>query len=363
MRVLVLIEATSVTGPAKNLLEFARLSRPMGVEVTLAAIMRGPGSNSLLEAARATHLPVEIIREQHVFDRSILPALRAAASRAAPDLIESHAVKSHFLARWSGLARRTPWIAFHHGYTRPAARVALYNQLDRWSLRAARKVITVNVPFRDELVRRGVPAGRIEIVHNAIAPDWGREADPYPAGLPETGLPIILSIGRLSREKDHLTLLHAMKGLDAHLVIAGEGPERAALESAIRRLCLCERVTLAGHQDSVAPYYRAAQAVVISSRSEGSPNVLLEAMASGVPVVATRVGGIPEHVEDGQSALLIEPGDPAAMHTAIARLIGPDGALAQRLAGRGGQLVRERFSPESRVRRLMEIYESARADR
>jgi glycosyltransferase involved in cell wall biosynthesis len=80
-------------------------------------------------------------------------------------------------------------------------------------------------------------------------------------------------------------------------------------------------------------------------------------------VVATRVGGIPEHVEDGQSALLIEPGDPAAMHTAIARLIGPDGALAQRLAGRGGQLVRERFSPESRVRRLMEIYESARADR
>jgi glycosyltransferase involved in cell wall biosynthesis len=195
-------------------------------------------------------------------------------------------------------------------------------------------VITVSEAFRDELARKGLPRERIEVVHNAIAADWGARSDSArlrsSLGIPPD-LPVILSVGRLSKEKDHLTLLRAVRRFPRdrafHIVIVGEGPERSAIESAVERFELKGRVTLAGHLASAAPYFGMAQLVVISSRSEGSPNVLLEAMASGVPVVTTRVGGIPEHIEAGRSALAVDPGDAAGMGAAIEQLIGQDRAL------------------------------------
>src|SRR5205823_11585403 len=114
-------------------------------------------------------------------------------------------------------------------------------------------------------------------------------------------------VGRLSREKDHIALLEAVDLLRArlgpavapHLVIVGEGPERSRIEDKIRRLNLGSTVTLTGQRDSAEPYYGIADVAVLSSRSEGSPNALLEAMAAGVPAVATRVGGVPEIVTHG----------------------------------------------------------------
>ncbi len=111
----------------------------------------------------------------------------------------------------------------------------------------------------------------------------------------------MLIVGRLSKEKDHLTLIRALSRLqsriDPHLLIVGEGPNRSSIEQEIARLGLAEQVTLTGHQPSAEPYYRIADLAVLSSLSEGSPNALLEAMAAGVPAVATAVGGIPEIVQ------------------------------------------------------------------
>src|ERR1019366_8355852 len=113
------------------------------------------------------------------------------------------------------------------------------NQLDRWSLRAAGKVLTVSVPFRDELVTHGVRRERIEIIHNAIRPDWGsRGAADTVALRTSLGIPagrnVVLIVGRLSKEKDHITLIRALSRLQArigpHLVIVGEGPNRSSIE-------------------------------------------------------------------------------------------------------------------------------------
>jgi glycosyltransferase involved in cell wall biosynthesis len=368
MRLFAVIEAESISGPAKNLLEFARLARPNGIDVSIAAFTRGPARNAFIDAARDSALRVHVLSERRAFDLAVIDELRNAAKQAAPDLIQTHAVKSHFLVRWSELAKTARWIAFHHGYTRTAPRVALYNQLDRWSLRAARRVVTVSIPFREELVARGVRRQRIEIVHNAIPADWGLAARAEAIELrSRLGIPpgarVLLSVGRLSREKDHFTLLKALRLLptttSVHLLIVGDGPERGRIENAVGELGLGKAVTLTGHQPTAAPYYGIAAVAVLSSRSEGSPNALLEALASRVPAVATRVGGIPEHVQHGESALLVEPGDAAAMASAIAKLTGPDRGLSTRLAERGRALVRDRFSPEARMRRLVEIYASA----
>ncbi|MBZ5676730.1 MAG: glycosyltransferase [Acidobacteriia bacterium] len=366
LRLLAVIEASSITGPAKNLIEFARLARQADVETTIATFTRGSPANLFVDTAREARLPVEVIQESGLYDRSVIRNLRQMVERLRPDIIQTHAVKSHFLARCASLPSKALWVAFHHGYTWPALRARLYNQLDRWSLRAARKVLTVSQPFREELIARGVKPENIEIVHNAIPPDWGRRfQQPAPSRALRAKLGIgedrnvILIVGRLSREKDHLTLLEAVARLPPelhpHLIIVGEGPERWRIEERIRGLNLTNSVTLTGQQESAEPYYGIARIAVLSSLSEGSPNALLEAMAAGVPVVATRVGGIPEIVTHGESALLVEPSDIRAMKDSLVALL-QDPGMAHGLVEHAQVQVLKNHSPEARTSKLVDIY-------
>jgi glycosyltransferase involved in cell wall biosynthesis len=295
----------------------------------------------------------------------VMAKLAALASEWAPDILQTHAVKSHFLVRRAGLDRVYPWVAFHHGYTWPNLRARAYNQLDRWSLRAARKVVTVSRPFQDELARNGVAPERIAIVHNAINREWGTRAGMVlrsGLGIPQERK-VILIVGRLSREKDHLTLLQAVDrirrdgGIAPHLLMVGEGPERKRIEDRVHALDLAPYVTMTGQVPSAEPYYAIADVAVLSSRSEGSPNALLEAMAARVPVVATAVGGIPEMVANEDSALLVGTSDCAGMAAAITALLtNPE--LARRLTGQARELVETQYVPESRARTLGALYRS-----
>ncbi len=368
LRLLAVIEAYEITGPAKNLLDFARLARAENIETTLATFIRGKITNLFIETVRTEGIPIGMVPERRAFDPAVPRALAELVRSLNPHVIQTHAVKSHFLARLARLPDCAPWVAFHHGYTWPTWRARTYNQLDRWSLRAARKVLTVSLPFRNELIARGVAPDRIEIVHNAIRQDWGtRPGDSGTAANLRAklriadGYRVLLIVGRLSLEKDHPTLLKAVAALrprwKLHLVIVGEGPERPRIEDEISRLGLSGVVTLTGHQPSAEPYYGIADVAVLSSRTEGSPNALLEAMAAGVPVVATRVGGIPEIATHEENALLVEASDARQMAAAIATLM-ENTNLAAQLSARARQVVGQRFTPEARVSRLAGIYRS-----
>jgi glycosyltransferase involved in cell wall biosynthesis len=368
LRLLAVVEAYSITGPAKNLLEFAQRATRQNVFTTIVTFTRSGSDNQFTQSVHDAGIALETIAERGPFDPEILRSLRALALRIRPDVIQTHAVKSHFLARSAGLAGNAPWVAFHHGYTWPTLKARAYNQLDRWSLRSANKVLTVSAPFRDQLTAIGVRRERIGIVHNAIPAEWGASACAPAASAAlraRTGIApdrkVVLIVGRLSREKDHLTLLEAVNRLRAtivpHLVIVGDGPERPRIEERIRQLGLGEYVTLTGHQSSAEPWYGIADVAVLSSLTEGSPNALLEAMATHVPVVATAVGGVPEIVTHEESALLIQPGDPESISAAIARLL-TEPELAARLTKRCHELILERHEPEARTRQLVSIYRS-----
>ena len=369
VRLLAVIEASTITGPAKNLLQFAELARAHGsVEVHAAVFQRPEAPTLFLETARRLSIPVHVIPEKGRFDSTVLPALAGLVRELRPDIVQSHAVKSHFVVRKAGIPRLCPWAAFHHGYTTPDLRAQLYNQLDRWSLRAAPQVITVSLPFREELIRKGVAPARIAVVHNAIDPNWGaacRTPEAAAALRAKLGIAasaqVILLVGRFSREKDHLTLLAAVAKLRdggsvaPHLLLVGDGPERGRIENAIGELGLQGAVTLTGQVPTAEPYYGIADVAVLSSLSEGSPNALLEAMAVGVPVIATWVGGIPEIVKDGESALLIAPRDRAGMSRALERVLG-NPELSRQLTSEARRIILSRHTPDARTRRLIEIY-------
>jgi glycosyltransferase involved in cell wall biosynthesis len=372
IRLLAIIEARSITGPAKNLLDFCRVARRIEgrpVETTLVTYQRTgqADTDDFLEAVRTAGVEIEIVRETSAFDRSTVAAIRDIVARRHPDVVQTHAIKSHFLLRLSGLWRATPWVAFHHGYTFDDLKMRAYNLLDRWSLRAPARIVTVSRAFQDQLTRRGVAPARITVLHNAIDPDWlahsgvAREAARQELGIRE-GQPLVLAIGRLSHEKAFDCLLEAFAKLPREnpaaepvLIIVGEGPERSNLERLSGAPGLSGRVRLPGHLRRIAPYYAAADVVAISSITEGSPNVLLEAMAAKVPVVATAVGGIPEIVRDRESALLVAPRDPAALTDALARAIG-EPATAEALAAKSYGLILEQHSPQVRARLLASLY-------
>jgi glycosyltransferase involved in cell wall biosynthesis len=384
VRVLAIVEGTAVSGPAKNILEFCRASRSLDarplIATSVAIFVRadkdaqdpGPGSNQMIDAARAAGLEVHIIPERFPFDPYVIRELGSLVKRLNPDIIQTHHVKSHFLVRLSGLGRLYRWIAFHHGYTSESVRMRLYDRLDKWSLRGPSQIVTVCEPFKRQLISYGVPPSRIVVLHNSISVDWLNERQT------DTDKPtvaqhvsdnrlgnerVVLAVGRLSAEKAFADLIVAMdqlrrlrRDLIVRLLILGDGPERSRAEQLIRDLDLLDRVTLLGHVQDVRPYYQRADVLAISSVTEGSPNVLLEAMAAGVPVVATCVGGIPELVADKQTGLLVAPHDPPAMASAINLLFSnPD--LAKTLAGNALDMIGRRHSPRSRARFLVALYD------
>jgi glycosyltransferase involved in cell wall biosynthesis len=370
-RLLAIIEAQTVTGPAKNLLEFCRFSRDQ-IQTTVATYQRaGRPPEAFLDAAAQSGATVKLIHEQSAGDRNVLPQIRALAAEA--DILQTHAVKSHFLVRWSGLWREKPWVAFHHGYTATDLKMKLYNQLDRWSLRAPRRIVTVSQPFRQQLLAIGVEPERITVLHNAIDPNWfapqqspDREGG---AGSVDNSLlasrssllpPIWIAVGRFSAEKGFPDLIRALALLREQpwtLLLIGDGPDRDALREQASAAGVLDRIQWIGHVKDVRPYYAMADFLVMPSISEGSPNVLLEAMAAQLPVVATRVGGVPEIVTDRETALLVPKATPAELARAMREMMDSP-ALAEKLQSTARQLIETRFSPQQRVATLMEIYRS-----
>jgi glycosyltransferase involved in cell wall biosynthesis len=376
IKLLDIVEATTVNAVAKNAIEFHSSVRPgpeppatIKIQSSLATFERGISSNGtqneFVVAARKAGLKVDVIPESFRYDPRVISTLRELVQDRAPDLILTHHVKSHFLIKLSRLSQQYHWVAFHHGYTATDRKTRAYNYLDRWSLPSADRVITVCQSFAKDLADAGVPAERISVQHNSIRVQPPASPEEVKALKRRFGIAenerVVLAVGRLSQEKGHLDLISAFARLrDAHpdlvakLVIAGDGPERGRLEAAVNALGLSERVIFAGHINNVRVFYAAADLLALPSHSEGSPNVLLEAMAAGVPIVATTVGGVPEIVEDSKSALLVSAGDPEALAAAIARLL-TDKELARRLAADAATAA-ARYTPESYVDSLLAIY-------
>lgn len=379
IRILSIVEATSINAVAKNVLEFHRVAQELAshspgfphIEACVVTFARDRDAASsetdFVRAARTLDLEVEIIPERRRFDFAAISALKRLVAQKNPDVVVTHSIKSHFLLWRTQVWREFPWVAFHHGYTATDLKMRIYNRADRWSLPHASKIVTVCNAFARELAENtGVAVEQIAVQHNSV-----RSAPPPTVadvkalrlrlGL-ANGERMLLTVGRLSREKAHSDLLTAFQHLQkmqpdifSRLIIVGEGPERANLEATARAHGLSERVVFTGQINDVQTYYAAADVFALPSHSEGSPYVVLEAMAANLPIVATNVGGVPEILKDDESALLVPANDPQAMAAAIIRVL-TDSQLAERLTSNSAALILSDYTPEKYAQSLVEIY-------
>ncbi|HEX5502015.1 MAG TPA: glycosyltransferase [Thermomicrobiales bacterium] len=243
----------------------------------------------------------------------------------------------------------------------------LYQHSEDWLTRFADAVVPNSRAGRESLLARGIPDEKIRVIYNGVNPERlqvdpaARAAHRERLGVPAGGQ-VVGILASLTEAKDHATFLRAaalvsVRRPDVRYAIVGGGPVQAELEALAAGLGLADRVVFCGYQRQVASCLAAWDLLVSASRdNEGLSNSILEAMALGVPVVATAIGGTPELVEDGVTGALTAAGDPAALAAAIEAALA-DPAAARARAARARQLVESRFSLERMVADYEGLYE------
>ena len=282
--------------------------------------------------------------------------------RRRVDVLHAHKFGSNVWASIVGTAARTPVVVAHeHSWAAEGGR--LRHALDRHLIaRAADAFVACSREDRRRMIElEGIPPEVTHLIPNGAprsAPPSGHDVRAELGVAPDA--PVVVALGRLTPVKAFDVLVDAAARLRerhpaARVLIVGEGEERAALESRIAGHGLGDAVLLLGHRTDVADVLRACDVAVCCSDSEGMPVSVIEEMEAGLPIVATRVGGLPDLVDDGVHGLLVEPRDPDGLAKAIGDLLA-DPAAARAMGERARQRRESEFDIDVMVRRIEELY-------
>lgn len=366
LQIVYCLDNSGIGGTELNAVRSAERLVGEGHSVEVASLGRHP---DLVERYERAGVPVHVFPVPSLASVAALRQgfrLRRLLRERDPDIFHAHDIYGNlFGVPWARVARVPVVLASRRWWKeelRPGHRIA-----NRVVSRLANAILA-NSPRVAEVARRDV--GRQTQI--AVVPNYVDESaleEPAPEFreefMGELGIPanraVIGCIANLRPVKDHATLLRGVallfkRGHDAHLVLVGEGECRGGLVRLARSLGICERVSFAGHRPHQPNLHHLFEISVLTSTDEAFSNSLLEAMAAGSPVVATRVGGTPDAVVHGETGLLMPPADPDALAGALEQLL-TDVDLARRMGEAGRTRVREMFSPEVALTALTELYD------
>jgi len=345
IRVLHLIATLEVGGVERQLVEFVARSDPSRFDHRILCLTRG---GPLRAEAESRGAGVEVLGKAGRWDARILPRLASRILAHRPDIVHTYLFTANFWGRLAARLTGTRGVISSVRCLDPGEMRGAYLWAERLLWPAADRILGVSSALGDWLRESvGVPAERITVVPNGkdprlYPPDIGRDEVRRELGV-EASHRLVTLVGRLHRQKGQDLLIEAAPAVldavpGARFLLLGEGPWAGEVDRRLHAAGLEKRFLRAHHRDDVARVLAATDLVVLPSRYEGFPNVVVEAMAARRPVVATRVPGTDEAVLDGETGLLVPPGDPQALAAALVRVLRDD-ALAQRLARAG----RERF--------------------
>jgi glycosyltransferase involved in cell wall biosynthesis len=366
IRILDIRDTHEIGGPGKTILETFRTIDRAHFDMHLAVFAGAAsiGETPFVMAAKAAGMPVHLIRGSRPYDPRLVWRLCHLVKELGIDVVHAHEASSDAIGYLASRLGRTRLITTLHGWIGNSPKQRLMIALDRRVVRYFDRVIAVSAQIRDEACAAGVPPERVRLLHNAIVVERYRRTG-------ESGFlakllgrapssPVIASVGRLSAEKGHADLLEALaivsaKGCRMSAVLVGDGPERPRLEQQIRELGLEGWVHMPGYLAHPERILEESDLAVLPSHTEGLPNAALEALIMGVPVLATRVGGTPEVVQDGETGRLVEPHSPPALAAALLEFAA-EPARWKQMAARGRETVESRFNFTTRTRMQEDIY-------
>lgn len=359
MRILQIASHLEIGGIPRHVVTLARELARRGHAVAVAS--GGGALAAELRASAIAHrqVPLHVKSELHPAVAVAVAQLRGIVRRDRIELLHAHTRVAQVAAAVVSRLTGVPYVATCHGFYRRRVGRRLF---PCWGVRT----IAVSEAVRRWLETSGVPAARIATVLNGIdvAPEcWAVSAQEWQRYRQELRLgaePVIGVIGRVAAVKGHRWLLEAFgalaaNGVAAQLLVIGGGPERSVLEREVAAQPWASRVRWTVVADVHVPLSVMDVVVVPSLWEEPFGLVAVEAMAAGRPVVASRVGGLPEIVEDHYTGLLVEPGDRAGLAEGLKRLLA-DPALRTRFGAAGRQRAVERFSDERMAAEVETVY-------
>ena len=360
IRLLLVVDSLDVGGAERHVTDLALALRREGHEVEVACSVAGPLSPRLESAG----VPVRPLVGDLVKRRASVAYarnLRGLLREARPDLMHAHIYASTVAAAVATRGTKVPLVVTEHTEASWQGRRA--RLLNGWVCRRAERVIAVSNAIRRRVIERDrVPPGKITVVPNAVVPAPADASPPDLLGGLRGG-PLVGIVARHQPEKGVQTFLKAaarvaLRFPEARFPIVGDGPLRGELELLAERIGLTDRACFLGFRSDASSVMRSLDVLVVPSRTEGSPLVTLEAMAAGVPVVASAVGGIPDQVRHESEGLLVPPGDPGALSDAIMRLL-EDPGFARGLGEGGRRRAATEFGYGTMLRRIEAVYRAA----
>jgi len=357
VRLLLVVDSLEVGGAERQVVDLAVALRREGYEVTVACSVAGDLSGLLEEAGIPVRPLLDRLAKRR-FSVAYAWRLRRLLRKERFDVVHAHIYASAVAATIATLGTGVPLVITEH--TEASWQTWRARWVSRWVYRRVERVIAVSTPIRRRLIERDdVHPDLITIVPNAVASASEPHADAsLPAELRER--PLVGVVARLQPEKGVANFLKAATRVapqfpEAHFVVAGDGPLRWELVALAEDLNLSKRVQFLGFRSDASALMRFLDVLVVPSLTEGSPLVTLEAMAAGVPVVASAVGGIPDQIRHEKEGLLVPPGDTGTIGDALLTLLG-DSNRARRLGEAGRRRATSQFSHATMVRQIEDVY-------
>ena len=365
MRILQLISSGGMYGAEAVILNLARCLDADGHHCVLGVFANSAGGDvQLHREALSRNLESRLLPCSGQFDRRMMAQLRTLVREHRIDIVHAHGYKADVYAYLALRRAGVPLVSTCHNWLTTDLKVRAYGVLDRMVLRRFAAVAVVSVALRTTLLQAGFSPGKLHLIPNGIDVTPFRQA----VALAQTAAhrnagPRIGLIGRLSPEKGIDLFLQAAAEVhrqypDAQFVVAGDGPERPALEALAAQLGLSPHVHFLGRSDAMPELLASLDLVVSASRFEGLPMIILEAMAGARPIVATSVGEIPTVLDGGKAGLLVPPEDSRALADAILTLLG-DPALRLTYAEQAAHRVATHFSADRMTAHYLLMYAEA----
>lgn len=361
VKVLQLISSGGYYGAENMLLNLCASQESAGCRNSLLLFYNVHVPNvEFYERARRRGISVRMVHCKGRADMNAVRQIQDYIQEDAIDLVHTHGYKADLYGYVAAKRAGKPLVATCHNWVGGTAALGIYNRLDRLVLKRFNAIAAVADAVRERLLASGIVPARIKTIANGIDVEAFERSQSVPA--PEiSGGKIIGVVARLDLQKGFEFLFSAVRELSRSfpgikVVISGEGPDRQAIEQMIERDGLRNSVVLAGQQSDMPGVYAAMDVFVLPSLNEGLPMTVLEAMAASRPVIATRVGAVPRVVRDGETGLLVNPGDAAALRDAIARLL-TDPDLCQRMSTQAHDWVQRNFTSEVMARQYRTMYD------
>ena len=354
-------------GPEKTIINTPRFMDPYGYK-TYCAYMRAPNDTvfqTLVERAEKLACPILPVDDRGMFDFGVSRRMLKLCREYDVKIWHGHDYKSNLigwrLRRWHPMKLVTTV----HGWVHNTWKTPLYYALDRWSLRHYDHVICVSNDLYEQCLKLGISKERCSLIENAIDTEQYHRSVSVSEAKKQLGFPedrfVIGGVGRLSPEKNFAGLIRVVAklidaGLPLSLYIAGSGAIQAQLQQQIDATGHGDYIRLFGYCNDMPAFYQALDLFVLNSLREGLPNVVLEAMAYELPVLSTRVAGVPQLITNGYNGVLIDIQDENELEQKLQLLVNdPDYC---RMIGDNGHLtVKQKYSFGLRMKKIRDIYD------